>query len=77
MQWLASAALITAFDIKPVMKDGRPVIPSENFQDGIIRYVSFSVSKVKNGCHYYWELSFPEPFEYVIAPRSKLSKLFL
>ncbi|GJJ15253.1 hypothetical protein Clacol_009529 [Clathrus columnatus] len=37
MQWLASAALIAAFDIRPVIKDGKPVIPPANFQDGTIR----------------------------------------
>ncbi|GJJ06932.1 hypothetical protein Clacol_001128 [Clathrus columnatus] len=57
VQWLASAALITAFDIRPVVKDGKPIIPPANVQVGSI--------------------SFPEPFEYVMTPRSKFSKALL
>ncbi|GJJ15252.1 hypothetical protein Clacol_009528 [Clathrus columnatus] len=37
MLWLANAALITAFDIRPGVQDGKPVIPPAKFQDGLIR----------------------------------------
>lgn len=36
MLWLASAALITVFDFKPIIKAGKPVIPSAKFVGELI-----------------------------------------
>jgi hypothetical protein len=37
--WLVFASLIATFDIRPLMKDGKPVLPSVMYTDGAIPYV--------------------------------------
>lgn len=36
MQWLALSTLVATYDIRPVMKDGKPVIPPANFKEGLV-----------------------------------------
>jgi len=39
--WILLACLVAGFDIRPPVKDGKPVLPSGKFADGSIRYVLF------------------------------------
>jgi hypothetical protein len=34
--WLVFASLIATFDIRPPVKDGKPVLPSVKYTDGAI-----------------------------------------
>ena len=36
--WLLCASALAAFDIRPPVKDGKPVLPSGKYMDGSIRY---------------------------------------
>lgn len=37
--WLACVSVLAAFDIRPIVKDGRPVLASGKYMDGSIRCV--------------------------------------
>ncbi|THH13653.1 hypothetical protein EW146_g6595 [Bondarzewia mesenterica] len=46
--WLACASVLAAFDIRPYMKDGKPVLPSGKYMDGSIS-VNFQQTGKEHG----------------------------
>jgi hypothetical protein len=37
--WILLASLVAGFNIRPLVKDGKPILPSGKFADGSIRYI--------------------------------------